>query len=102
MRVGQRLARARIAKKFTQDQLAKLCGISRSRLSGLERNRYDPRVPEVRAICDALCISADWWLREKANPHARLKSEIAGLSTAEANILCVMFDFVIQSRNPAS
>ena len=88
-----------MANNYTQDELAGISGIPRVRISGLENNRYDPRIDEIRIICRALGISADWWLCEQANPHARLRKEIDNLSPQQASILCVMFDFLIQSSN---
>ena len=99
MPVGQRLAQARIAKKLTQEELATHCGITSHRLSRIERNKADPRVSEISALCDTLDISADWWLRDEHNPHARLHNEIDNLSQSQATVLCVMFDFILHDRH---
>jgi len=84
---------------LTQEELATHCGITLHRLSRIERNKADPRVNEITALCDALNISADWWLRDAHDPHARLHDEIDKLSQSQATVLCVMFDFILHDRH---
>lgn len=91
---GKRLARARTRNGYTQTQLSQLTGISRDRLSRLERNRADPRIHEIRKLCDALNMSADWWLRNDTAPPDALKRKIDKLNTDQRRLVILIFDLL--------
>src|SRR5699024_7540590 len=44
-------------KKLTQQELAKLMGISRSYLSDVENNRYNPSTKTIEALAEKLDVS---------------------------------------------
>jgi DNA-binding XRE family transcriptional regulator len=57
---GARLTCAREAKKLTQGDLGNLLGgVSKQAISHWECDRYSPSVPQLRALCQYLEISAD-------------------------------------------
>ncbi len=49
-----RLKSARAAKDLSQDELAKLCGVSRQTMSSIEKGDYNPTINLCIAICKAL------------------------------------------------
>ena len=49
-----RLKSARAAKDLSQDDLAKLCGVSRQTISAIEKGDYNPTINLCIAICKAL------------------------------------------------
>ena len=49
-----RLKSARAAKDLSQDDLAKLCGVSRQTISAIEKGDYNPTINRCIAICKAL------------------------------------------------
>jgi putative transcriptional regulator len=49
-----KLKSARAAKDLSQEDLAKLCGVSRQTLSAVEKGDYNPTINLCIAICKAL------------------------------------------------
>ena len=49
-----RLKSARAALDLSQDDLAKICGVSRQTISAIEKGDYNPTINLCIAICDAL------------------------------------------------
>ena len=54
-----KLKSARAAKDPSQDELAKLCGVSRQTISALEKGDYNPTINLCIAICKALDKTLD-------------------------------------------
>lgn len=54
-----RLKAARAGKDLSQDELAKLCGVSRQTISSIEKGDYNPTINLCIAICKALDKSLD-------------------------------------------
>ena len=50
---------ARAAKDLSQDDLAKLCGVSRQTISAIEKGDYNPTINLCIAICKALDRTLD-------------------------------------------
>lgn len=48
------LKAARAAKDMSQDDLAKLCGVSRQTINAIEKGDYNPTIKLCRSICRAL------------------------------------------------
>ena len=63
-----RLKSARAAKDLSQDDLAKLCGVSRQTISAIEKGDYNPTINLCIAICKALDRTLDelFWPDEPA------------------------------------
>ena len=55
---GERLKEIREKKKITQAELAKKTGIKQSAISSYENDKYMPNIENLRAICNALSVSA--------------------------------------------
>ena len=54
-----KLKSARAAKDLSQEDLAKLCGVSRQTLSAVEKGDYNPTINLCIAICKALDKTLD-------------------------------------------
>ncbi|WP_337746967.1 helix-turn-helix transcriptional regulator [Victivallis vadensis] len=55
---GERLKAIREEKKITQAELAEKTGIKQSAISSYENDKYMPNIENLRAICNALNVSA--------------------------------------------
>ena len=60
--LGETIKNARIEKKLTQPQLAKLVGVSAGMISIWENNINEPKASYIKALAEALEISADYLL----------------------------------------
>lgn len=54
-----KLKAARAAKDYSQDDLAKLCGVSRQTINAIEKGDYNPTINLCKAICKALDKTLD-------------------------------------------
>lgn len=54
-----KLKAARAAKDLSQDELAKLCSVSRQTISAIEKGDYNPTINLCIAICKALDKTLD-------------------------------------------
>ena len=54
-----RLKAARVGKDLSQDDLAKLTGVSRQTISAIEKGDYNPTINLCRSICKALGKTLD-------------------------------------------
>ncbi len=54
-----RLKSARAAKDLSQEELAKLCGVSRQTINAVEKGDYNPTISLCIAICKALDKTLD-------------------------------------------
>lgn len=61
-----KLKAARAMKDMSQDELAKLCGVSRQTISSIEKGDYNPTINLCIKICKALGKSLDelFWEEE--------------------------------------
>ena len=50
---------ARAAKDLSQEELAKLCGVTRQTISAIEKGDYNPTINLCVAICKALDKTLD-------------------------------------------
>ena len=60
--IGYHIRAARRARKLSQRQLAERIGVNRCTVGDWERERQQPSHPLLRALCQALDVSADWLL----------------------------------------
>ena len=74
-----RLRVARTRKNLSIEKTAQLSGISSARLYRIERG-LDPRISEIRALCQCLDISADWWLLGRSASDEVVGALTSGLS----------------------
>ena len=54
-----KLKAARAAKDMSQDDLAKLCGVSRQTINAIEKGDYNPTIKLCRDICKTLGKTLD-------------------------------------------
>lgn len=61
-----RMKAARAAKDLSQEQLAKLCNVSRQAISAIEKGDYNPTIKLCISICKALDKTLDelFWEEE--------------------------------------
>lgn len=77
--LGKRIREARIQKKYTQQQLAKLAGIGVMYLGEIERGTKMPSLNIFIKIIEALDISADYVLRDELSSGEQyIYDEITG------------------------
>ncbi len=57
--IGEHIARARIARRWTQEELARRSGLSASNLCSIETNRVRPRLSTLRLLAETLEIDVD-------------------------------------------
>lgn len=67
-KIGSRIRMVRKAKNWSQDELAKKCGISMSFLGHIERGTRIMSLETFVSICGALDVDADELLWGKAHP----------------------------------
>lgn len=67
-----RMKAARAGKDLSQDDLAKLCGVSRQTISAIEKGDYNPTIRLCIAICRALDVTLDdlFWNEEEQESQA--------------------------------
>jgi putative transcriptional regulator len=53
------IKRARKDKKVSQDELAKLCGVSRQTINAIENNKYDPSLVLAFQLAKNLSLTVD-------------------------------------------
>lgn len=58
--LGERLNYARKKNGYTQDSLAESIGVSRGVIFNLEKNKTEPQLIVINAICQTLKINKDW------------------------------------------
>lgn len=60
--LGKRLTYARKNKEYTQEGLAAIIGVSRGVIYNLEKNKTEPQLIVLNAICAILKINKEWLL----------------------------------------
>lgn len=63
--LGDRIRMHRARLRLSQTDLARKIGISLTSMSAIETGQTDPRASRIRAIADALDVSADYLLGRK-------------------------------------
>lgn len=63
LQFGNKLRDVRLKKKLSQGDIAKILGVHRSYISGLERGRRNPSLLTVHKVAKALGISANELLK---------------------------------------
>ncbi|EDS79590.1 TPA: helix-turn-helix domain-containing protein [Clostridium perfringens] len=74
MKIGTNLQRIRKAKdpKITQQDLAKATGLSRSYLSDVEHNRYNPSLDTTIALAEALDVTVNDLVYTNVHTNSKL------------------------------
>lgn len=63
LQFGKKLRDVRLKKKLSQGDIAKILGVHRSYISGLERGRRNPSLLTVHKVAKALRVSTDELLK---------------------------------------
>lgn len=72
MSIGERIKNLRKERKLTQVELAKKSNISRSYLTDIENNRYNPSVETLKAIANSLEVTLSDILSDEAKKNYSL------------------------------
>lgn len=64
-RVGLNLKRLRLAKGWSQEELAFECGLHRTYISGIERGVRNPTIVIISKLADTLGVSAIEFLADQ-------------------------------------
>ena len=62
---GQKLKKARLEARYTQEQVEKETGIKRETLSKYELGKIEPNIETIGILCDLYIVSADWLIGTK-------------------------------------
>lgn len=99
--MNNRIAQLRISRHYTQDEMARLLGISRAALSHYEKGRREPDYKTLIKIADLFQVSLDYIMRRTDDPRVHLSEETRqfadGLELSDEEIL-ERFDFTIDGR----
>lgn len=63
LQFGKKLREVRLKKKLSQGDIARILGVHRSYISGLERGRRNPSLMTVHKVAKALGVSANELLK---------------------------------------
>lgn len=86
--LGERLKYARKNKGFTQDSLAETIGVSRGVIFNIEKNKTEPQIIVLNAICQVLNIKKEW-LTDGTGPMADTNK-----SCQSAKTLAELYDVI--------
>jgi len=95
--LGDRLARLRRAKGWSQSELAAQAGTKGSQISKFERGRYQPRLETLSKLAEALGTTTDFLLtgREPKEVHdARLRARLPLLENLPRELRDVVVEFL--------
>lgn len=62
MTLGEKIKLLREEKELNQTELGALLGMTQRKVSYLERDRYEPSLQDIQAICAFFHVSADYLL----------------------------------------
>ncbi|MBP3962409.1 helix-turn-helix domain-containing protein [Paenibacillus lignilyticus] len=76
MNIGDRIAKLRDDRGWTQEQTAGLLGISRAALSHYEKNRREPDTETLSKFADLFKVSVDFLVGRTNVPHITLDEPV--------------------------
>ena len=87
--IGPEIKAIREQKGISQNQLAKMAGISQSGLSAIENTTKNPSVQTIRLLCDALDISPNifFYDADAAEEERRIKNGINDFTSQEYELI---------------
>ena len=59
LRLAENIARFRKSRGYTQEELAKRCGVSRQTINAIENNKYDPTLALAFKLSKELFTTVD-------------------------------------------
>ncbi len=102
MTLGQRIKRARAHRKFRQEDLADLFGITKQAVSGWERDREVPDVAKLPRLARKLEVSLEWLLDGDGEPQSNHPPPMDGLTPAEQVAAMAFIETLRRLRRPAA
>lgn len=97
MQPGKRLNRARKLCGYSVIQVSKKTGISPRRIWRLEKGA-DPRVFEIQKLCNALKMSADWWLRGDESAAELICRRVGEMPKRHREAILLVLDLLKEDR----
>ena len=88
--LGQRIKEARMDKKLSQAELAKLIGVSKVTISWYESNSRTPSLENFEKLIDVLGISADYTLGREVSVVSENSTYTARVSKKDLEILAAL------------
>ena len=82
--LGERLIRLRKAKKFTQTDLAELCGVSRNSIVNWETDKREPKISDIQKLAEVLDVSPNDLIG--AESHIQHTQHVKSASQGEQDI----------------
>ncbi len=76
MKIGDKIAKLRIEKGISQEQLAEIMSVSRQSVSKWEINQALPQIDKVIQLCELFAVSTDELLREDICIKSKEKQEL--------------------------
>jgi transcriptional regulator with XRE-family HTH domain len=76
MTLGKRLTSLRVERGYTQEELAKMLGITRASLSHYENDRREADYETLKKMAECFDVSIDYLLGRTNNPHTVLDQEV--------------------------
>lgn len=67
MNLSEKISIIRKARRYTQEELGNIIGVSRQAVSDWEKGKFEPTLDSIRAIAEALNVSYDTLLNEKVD-----------------------------------
>lgn len=64
MAIGKRIKEARLKKSLTQEELAKIVGVTKGAIANYENNTSHPKEPVMYALIDALDVDANFLFQD--------------------------------------
>ncbi|MCM2283351.1 MAG: helix-turn-helix domain-containing protein [Desulfobacula sp.] len=81
-KIGDRIIFLRLKSGLTQDQFAEKTSLTKSNISGLENNKYEPSTRAIIKIVELFNVSSDWILfgdkvknKKKLDPAFQILNE---------------------------
>ena len=59
---GEKIRLLREEKELNQTELGRVVNMSQRKVSYIERDRYEPSIEDIKALCDYFNVSADYLL----------------------------------------
>jgi transcriptional regulator with XRE-family HTH domain len=76
MTLGKRLTSLRVERGYTQEELARMLGITRASLSHYENDRREADYETLKKMAECFGVSVDYLLGRTNNPHTVLDQDV--------------------------
>ena len=77
MTIGEKIIHLRIVNNISQDELAKMVGVSRQSLSKWENDETQPQIENIKVLCDIFKITADELINDNIVIHRGKKLKMS-------------------------